>query len=145
MFNRIYYLFFVLTASFALLALTGCSLFTPDPGDSADSAAGFTNVAHPFTDVPIPSGFDADRSKSFVYESGSGEIKVGRLYYSGWHNSQEVVNYYHNAMINKGWKMVNSMEHDGMILNYQKKTRVCTIIVTDALLKTHLEIQVGPK
>ena len=142
MFNRIYNLFFVLTASFALLAMTGCSLFTPDP---EDSVAEITDVAHPFTDVPIPSGFDADRSKSFVYESGTGNIKVGRLYYSGWHDSQEVVNYYHNAMINKGWKMVNAMEHDGMILNYQKKTRVCTIIVTDALLKTHLEIQVGPK
>jgi len=125
--------------------MTGCSLMTPDPGDSADAEAGFTDVAQPFTDVPIPSGFSADRSKSFVYEAGSGAVKVGRLYYSGWHDSQEVVNYYHNAMINKGWKMVNAMEHDGMILNYQKKTRVCTIIVTDALLKTHLEIQVGPK
>ena len=145
MYNRIYNLFFVLTASFALFVMTGCSLMTPDPGDSAEAEAGFTDVAQPFTDVPIPSGFSADRSKSFVYEAGSGAIKVGRLYYSGWHDSQEVVNYYHNAMINKGWKMVNAMEHDGMILNYQKKTRVCTIIVTDALLKTHLEIQVGPK
>ena len=145
MYNRIYNLFFVLTASFALFAITGCSLMTPAPGDSADSEAGYTNVAHPFTDVPVPSGFNADRSKSFIYESGSGAIKVGRLYYSGWHNPQEVVNYYHNAMINKGWKMINAMEHDGMILNYQKKTRVCTIIITDSFLKTYLEIQVGPK
>lgn len=142
--KRIYNLFLILTASFALLVMTGCSS-TPDSGDSSGSAAEFSEVAHPFTDVPIPSGFDADRSKSFVYESGSGSIKVGRLYYSGWHGSQEVVNYYHNAMINKGWKMVNAMEHDGMILNYEKKTRVCTVIVTDALLKTNLEIQVGPK
>ncbi len=124
--------------------MTGCAS-SPDGGDSADSEAGFSEVALPFTDVPIPSGFSADRSKSFVYESGSGSIKVGRLYYSGWHDSQDVVNYYHNAMVNKGWKMVNAMEHDGMILNYEKKTRVCTVIVTDALLKTHLEIQVGPK
>lgn len=139
-----YNLIFVLTTSFALFVMAGCSS-TPDTADSADSQAGFTDVAHPFTDVPIPAGFSADRSKSFVYESGSGSIKVGRLYYSGWNGSQEVVNYYHNAMINKGWKMVNAMEHDGMILNYEKKTRVCTVIVTDALLKTKLEIQVGPK
>jgi len=134
----------VLTASSALFFMTGCAL-TQDVADSADSEAEFSNVAHPFSDVPIPSGFNQDRAKSFVYESGSGEVKVGRLYYSGWHDSQEVVNYYHNAMINKGWKMVNSMEHDGMILNYEKKTRVCTVIVKDALMKTHLEIQVGPK
>ena len=142
--NRIFNLFFVLTASFAILLMIGCSS-TPDSEDSTGSTAGFTDVALPFTDVPVPSGFDIDRSKSFVYESGSGAVKVGRLYYSGWHDPQEVVNYYHNAMVNKGWKMVNSMEHDGIILNYQKETRVCTIIVTDALLKTNLEIQVGPK
>jgi hypothetical protein len=135
---------FILTTFFAFFVMAGCAS-TPDGGESADSEAGFSEVAHPFTDVPIPTGFNADRSKSFVYESGSGSIKVGRLYYSGWHGSQDVVNYYQNAMINKGWKMVNAMEHDGMILNYEKKTRVCTVIVTDALLKTHLEIQVGPK
>lgn len=148
--KRIYNLIFVLTASFALFVMTGCAL-TQDATDSADSGgsagpgAEVITLAHPFSDVPIPSGFSADRAKSFVYESGSGDVKVGRLYYSGWHDSQDVVNYYYNAMINKGWKMVNSMEHDGIILNYEKETRVCTVIVTDALIKTHLEIQVGPK
>ena len=79
MYNRIYNLFFVLTASFALFAITGCSLMTPDPGDSAGSSAGYTDVAHPFTDVPVPSGFNPDRSKSFIYESGSGTIKAEML------------------------------------------------------------------
>lgn len=148
--KRIYNLIFILSASFALFVMTGCALIqdTPDSSDSASSAgpgAEAIALAHPFSDVPIPSGFSANRAKSFVYESGSGDVKVGRLYYSGWHNSQAVVNYYHNAMVNKGWRMVNSMEHDGMILNYEKETRVCTVIVKDALLKTQLEIQVGPK
>jgi hypothetical protein len=128
----------------ALITMTGCAT-TSDSEDTADSQAGFSEVAHPFTDVPIPSGFSPDRANSFVYESGSGAVKVGRLYYSGWHDSQDVVNYYHNAMVNNGWKMINAMEHDGMILNYEKQTKVCTVIVTDALMKTNLEIQVGPK
>jgi hypothetical protein len=134
----------VFAAFVALAVMTGCAT-TPDSEDVADSKAGFSEVAHPFTDVPIPSGFSPDRANSFVYESGSGEVKVGRLYYTGWHDSQDVVNYYHNAMVNKGWKMINAMEHDGMILNYEKETKVCTVIVTDALMKTNLEIQVGPK
>ncbi len=142
--KRIHNLIIILTASFVLFIMTGCSS-TPETADSSESVGEYSEVAHPFTDVPIPDGFKSDRAKSFVYESGSGSMKVGRLYYSGWHKSQEVVNYYHNAMINKGWKMVNAMEHDGMILNYEKKTQVCTVIVTDALLKTNLEIQVGPK
>ncbi len=112
---------------------------------SGDTAAGFSDIAYPFTDVPIPSGFKADRDRSFIYESGSGSVKVGRLYYSGWHGSQDVVKYYQNAMINKGWKMVNAMEHEGMILNYEKKGWVCTLIITEPMFKTHLEIQIGPK
>jgi len=145
--NKINNLFFVITASFALFIMTGCSSTpkTADSADYADSGAGYSEVALPFKDVPIPSGFSANRAKSFIYESGNGSIKVGRLYYSGWHGSQEVVNYYHNAMINNGWKMINAMEHDGMILNYQKKTKLCTIIVSEAMLKTKLEIQIGPK
>lgn len=134
----------MLTASIFILSLGGCA-GTKKGAGSPDSTAQFSDVAYPFTDVPIPSGFKADRDNSFVYESGSGSVKVGRLYYSGWHGAQEVVSYYQNAMINKGWKMINAMEHAGMILNYEKEGWVCTVIVTEALVKTNLEIQIGPK
>ena len=134
----------LIVASLIIFTLAGCA-GTKKTKNSAAENANFKGVAYPFTDVPVPSGFNANRSKSFVYESGSGSIKVGRMYYSGWNGPQEVVNYYQNAMINKGWKMINAMEHDGMILNYEKKGWVCTVIVTEPMLKTHLEIQIGPK
>ncbi len=38
-------------------------------------------VAYPFSDIPIPNGFDRDHAKSFVYESGSGSVKVGRFFF----------------------------------------------------------------
>lgn len=142
--KRIYFLPVILTASLIFFSLGGCA-GGKKTLKSDDSSAKFSDVAYPFTDVPIPSGFKADRDKSFVYESGSGSVKVGRLYYSGWHDGQEVVNYYQNAMLNNGWKMVNAMEHAGMILNYEKEGWVCTVIITEAILKTHLEIQIGPK
>lgn len=144
MHKRIYILAAIVMASFMLFSLGGCA-GKKKAVNSGEASAGFSGVAYPFTDVPIPSGFKADRDKSFIYESGSGSTKVGRLYYSGWNGTQEVVNYYQNAMINKGWKMVNAMEHGGMILNYEKKGWVCTLIVSEAILKTHLEIQIGPK
>lgn len=139
--KRIYFL--------SAFVLASCLLFSGCAGtkgeNNAASTANFRDVAYPFTDVPIPAGFKADRSKSFIYESGGGSVKVGRMYYSGWNGLQELVSYYQNAMINKGWKMVNAMEHDGMILNYEKKGWICTLIVTESVLKTHLEIQIGPK
>lgn len=142
--NRLNFAVLFLTCTLALFFMTGCA-GTQTTADGADPAGGFSDVAYPFNDVPVPNGFKANRGKSFVYESGSGSIKVGRLYFSGWNGSQEVVNYYQNAMINQGWKMINAMEHDGMILNYEKKGWVCTLIVTEPWIKTHLEIQIGPK
>ena len=144
MHKRITILTFILMASLLLFSLGGCA-GKKKTINSEDASAVFSDVAYPFTDVPIPAGFKSDRDKSFIYESGSGSIKVGRLYYSGWNGAQEVVNYYQNAMINKGWKMINAMQHGVMILNYEKKGWVCTLIVTEAMLKTHLEIQINPK
>ncbi|MFQ5450223.1 MAG: hypothetical protein ACE5E9_06310 [Nitrospinaceae bacterium] len=142
--NRKFSLALALTASLYLIVLTGCA-GRHNADKASDPAAKFSDVAYPFTDVPVPNGFSVDREKSFIYESGSGKIKVGRLYYSGWNNSQEVVNYYQNVMINKGWKLVNAMEHAGMILNYEKKGWACTLIVTESWFKTHVEIQIGPR
>ena len=41
------------------------------------------NNALPFVDVPVPNGFNRDQSKSFVYETGSNDMKVGRLFFNG--------------------------------------------------------------
>ncbi len=130
---------------FCLSTLTGCTSTQTTGEYSETGEEGFTEYAYPFTDVPVPYGFSADRKKSFVYESGTGTFKVGRLYYSGWNKPREVVDYYQNAMINKGWELINSLVHEGTILNYQKEGWACTLIVTEALLKTNVEIQIGPK
>ncbi|NIQ03502.1 MAG: hypothetical protein GWM98_26640, partial [Nitrospinaceae bacterium] len=64
---------------------------------------------------------------------------------SGWNDQEEVVGFYENAMINKGWKLINSMEHDGKIMNYEKNGWDCTLIITAGWFKTYVEIQIGPK
>ncbi|KMP11664.1 hypothetical protein UZ36_03790 [Candidatus Nitromaritima sp. SCGC AAA799-C22] len=103
------------------------------------------SLAHPFTDIPVPSDFDRDRSKSFIYESGSGTIKVGRLFFAGWKNLDETVSFYQSEMINQGWKLVNSLTHDGKILNYEKEGWVCTVIIQPTWLGSDIEIRIGPK
>ena len=104
------------------------------------------NLAHPFTDVPIPNGFDRDQSKSFVYESGSKDVKVGRLYFSGSSNLEETVEFYQNEMINHKWTAgVSFLADNGKVLNYQKKGWVCTVIIQSGWFGSNIEIQVGPK
>ena len=55
------------------------------------------------------------------------------------------VDYYQNVMPSHGWNLINAMEHDGVILNYQKEGWVCTLIIQKVLLKTQIEAQIGPK
>ena len=103
------------------------------------------NLAHPFTDVPVPKDSERDPSKTFVYESGSGAIKVGRLFFSTSENLIDTVEFYQNEMTNQGWTLVNSMAHDGKILNYQKEGSVCTVIIQSTWLGSDVEVQIGPK
>ena len=134
----------ILLALLTIALTSGCALMSSDD-PNADTSQELMNSAHPFSDLPVHSSFTLDRSRSFIYESGSGSIKVGRLYYTAWNDAQEVVDYYQNVMPSHGWNLINAMEHDGVILNYQKEGWVCTLVIQKVLLKTQIEAQIGPK
>ena len=98
-----------------------------------------------FPDIPFPSRFKYDRSRSFIYESGSGLVKVARLVFHGWPSQENTITFFENEMINNGWTLVRGIEHSDTMLLYQKEDRVCTIIVSSTLGQTTFEIQIGPK
>ena len=103
-------------------------------------------TAHPFSDIPVPSGFSRNNGKSWIYESGSGTVKVGRLFFSGRKNMDEILPFYENEMLNKGWNLVNSIKTEKRhILNYEKEGWVSTIMLRSNIVSTFIEIQVGPK
>ena len=102
--------------------------------------------AYPFTDIPIPSDFSRNDSKSWIYESGSGTLKAGRLFFSGYKNEDQVLTFYQNEMLNKGWSLVNSIKTEAnQILHYEKEGWVTTIILHSNFVSTFIEIQAGPK
>ena len=101
--------------------------------------------ALPFIDVPVPSGFIRNQSMSFVYESGNGNMKVGRLYFEGNKSLQDVVEFYKNEMINKEWTLINSMAGKDTILNYRKTGWTCAVFVRPrSFSRSIIEIQIGP-
>lgn len=103
------------------------------------------NNALPFLDVPVPNGFNRDQSKSFIYESGSNDLKVGRLFFNGTASLKPTVEFYQNEMINKGWTLTNSMASTDTILNYRKEGWVCTVIIRPrSFSRSIVEIQIGP-
>ena len=103
------------------------------------------NNALPFIDVPVPSGFNRNQLKSFVYETGNDDMKVGRLFFNGNSGLKETVEFYQNEMINKGWALVNAMASTDTILNYRKEGWACTVIIRPrSFSRSKVEIQIGP-
>jgi hypothetical protein len=133
---------------FMTLFFSGCSNLDLglDKNSSTLPPAPVTiETAYPFSDIPVPPDFTRDVSKSFIYESGSGSAKVGRFIYTGWENIEEIITFYQNEMINRGWSLINSIKHENYILNYQKEGWVSTITLHSNIGRTIIEIQAGPK
>jgi hypothetical protein len=142
MFKRVTIFFFM------TLFFSGCSNldFGLDKNTSTLPPAPVTiETAYPFSDIPVPFDFTRDVSKSFIYESGSGTVKVGRFIYTGWENIEKIITFYQNEMINRGWSLINSIKHENYILNYQKEGWVSTITLHSNIGRTIIEIQAGPK
>jgi hypothetical protein len=101
--------------------------------------------ALPFIDVPVPSGFNRNQLKSFVYETSNDSMKVGRLFFEGNKSLKDVVEFYQNEMVNKEWTLTNSMASADTILNYRKAGWTCTVIVRPSPFnRSIIEIQIGP-
>lgn len=136
----------LLVSGLLILLASGCALMEP-----VEAPPGQGEVQNPaaltarFANVPIPPGFDLDRTKSFIYESGSGAVKVGKLHLTGWNGIEEVVEYYRNEMVAKGWSSVSIMEQKITVMVYEQEGQMCTIMVEPTFSKTHVEINVGPK
>ena len=126
-----------------LACFNGCAgldQFDPPPPEPAT-----INNALPFVDVPVPNGFNRDQSKSFVYETGNNDMKVGRLFFNGNSGLKPTVEFYQNEMVNKGWALVNSMASTDTILNYRKEGWICTVIIRPrSFNRSIVEIQIGP-
>ncbi len=94
--------------------------------------------------VPVYPGFKLASSKSFIYESGN--IKVGRLVFTGNAKIKDIVSYYKNTLPEKGWKPVaitiygNSAE-----LTFTTPTQFLQITAKKGFSETTLIIQIGPK
>ena len=101
--------------------------------------------ALPFIDVPVPSGFIRNQLKSFIYEAGNENMKVGRLFFEGNKSLKDVVEFYQNEMVNKEWSLTNSMASKDTILNYRKTGWTCTVIVRPrSFSRSNIEILIGP-
>ena len=133
-----------------LILLSSCANFPIPEGEAPVTTEALTPSveSYPslhFEDLPVPTGFSFKRTKSFIYESRSGSVKVGHLFFSGWNNIDETIAFFQNEMINKDWSFVRTMEHDGTQLLYEKTDKVCEVTLRSSLGQTQIEVTIGPK
>ena len=127
-----------------LIFINGCAIIDKMERETPPQREVINN-ALPFIDVPVPSGFIRSQLKSFVYETGNENMKVGRLFFDGDKSLKDVVEFYQNEMINKEWTLINSMASKDTILNYRKTGWTCTVIVRPrSFSRSNIEIQIGP-
>ena len=98
-----------------------------------------------FPSLPFPRKFKFNRNKSFIYEAGSGTVKIGYLFFSGWTKLEKVILFYQNEMINKGWTLVQFVARDISTLHYEKENLDCWVTLASSLGKTEIKIVIGPK
>ena len=128
-----------------LMFINGCAGIIDKMEGGTPPEREIISNALPFIDVPVPSGFNRNQLKSFVYETSNDNMKVGRLFFDGNKSLKDVVEFYQNEMVNKEWTLTNSMASADTILNYRKAGWTCTVIVRPSpFSRSTIEIQIGP-
>lgn len=132
-----------------IFASSGCSSFRWARGSgSASTSAGVPKqlqvaVDGRFDDIPIPAGFRLDTANSFAFQNDY--TRVGLLRYAGGTKASEVVDFYKEQMPLYNWVLINVVEYDRSLLNFEKDRQSCIITCEGTMTKTTLSITIGPK
>ncbi len=82
------------------------------------------------SDIPVPTGFEFDRAQSYVYQDRDREI--GSMRYVGKASVGATTQFFLDEMVQYNWTLVNVVEHQTVVLNFEKPERVCMIVLTRA-------------
>ncbi len=94
--------------------------------------------------VPVYPGFRFVSQKSFIYESG--DVKVGRLVFTGNAKVKDIVSYYKDVLPQQGWEPIAvTIFGNQASLTYVTPDRTLQIEVSRGFSDTVLVIQVGPR
>ncbi len=96
-----------------------------------------------FTDVPVPVGFKMLLRESYSFQSGG--VRVGLLKYQGKANVDQVINFYKEQMPMYNWNLLNIVEFNERMLNFDRDTETCIISLLAKGNTVLMTISVGPK
>lgn len=96
-----------------------------------------------FSDVPVPVGFKLIKDKSFVFQTEM--TRVALLKYAGRAKLPDLVNFYREQMLFYNWELLNVVEYDRSVLNFERAGQNCIVTIEGKGAKKILTISVAPK
>lgn len=96
-----------------------------------------------FSDIPVPMGFKLLPQESYSFEASG--VRVGVLRYQGKANTDHIVNFYKEQMSMYGWNLVNIVEYDQRLMNFERETESCIVNISPKGNSNTVTISLGPK
>ena len=138
-------LFFVF-CSLSLFLIAGCATFPQnESAGNAEKNKMSLSVAPmlKFDDIPIPSGFKLLDKESFAFQND--KSRVALLKYYGGQNAEQVLAFYKEQMASFNWNLVNIIEYDRKVLNYENSEESCIVTILPQGGKSTVTIALSPK
>ncbi len=122
--------------------LIGCSTFF-NKDSKSDSALLEPQANFRFSDVPAPVGLKLMPQQSYSFESSG--IRVGVLRYQGKANADQLINFYKEQMAMYNWYLVNIVEYGQRLMNFERESETCNIIMEQKGSSVIVTVSLGPK
>ena len=136
----------VLSSCLVILFLAGCATFpqSQSTGDAEKNKV-VLSVAPilKFEDIPIPAGFKLLDKESFAFQND--KSRVALLKYYGGQNADQVLAFYKEQMASFNWSLVNVIEYERKVMNYENSEESCIITIQPQGGKSLVTIALSPK
>ena len=96
-----------------------------------------------FDDIPVPVGFRILDKESFAFQND--KSRVALLKYYGGQNAEQVLAFYKEQMAMSNWDIVNIIEYDRKVLNYENSDESCIITIQPEGGKSRVTIALSSK
>jgi len=138
-------LFFVFCIS-SLVLISGC-VTLPKNESAVDSEKNPVSLSVApilkFEDIPVPAGFRLLDKESFAFQND--KSRVALLKYYGGQNAENVIVFYKEQMAAFNWSLVNIIEYERKVLNYENSEESCIITIQPQGGKSLVTVALSPK
>ena len=133
----------VLISAFCIFNFTACTTLTKSQRQSQGVGLLEPQQVLRFGDIPVPAGFKFLPQGSYSFESSG--VRVAVLKYQGKASAEQLTNFYKEQMPIYNWNLLNIIEYDQRLMNFERETETCIVNLLPKGSSTLLTISLGPK